>query len=102
MSKTTKELNKTIQSRQRSISGCEESAIIIDSILSMTKILKRTLNKVYPDNDDTKNFSVSLLAMVADLTSIKSELQDVASEAADDIHKCEELIKKEEGLTPEE
>ena len=102
MSKTTKELNKTIQSKQRSLSGCEESTIIIDSILSMSKILKRTLSKVYPDNNDTKSFSVALLAMVADLTSIRGELQDVASEAADDIRKCEELIKKEEDLTPEE
>ena len=97
MSKTTKELNKTIQSRQRTLRACEDSTIIIDSILSMAKLLKKNLSRVYPDNDDTKSFSVAMLAMVADLSSIRGELQDVASDAADDIHRCEELIEKEGG-----
>lgn len=94
MNKELKEANIEIQSKQRTMSGCEDSTIIIDSILSMTKLLKRSLNKVYPDNDDTKNFSVALLAMVADLTSIRAEIQEVASETADDLYALREKVEK--------
>lgn len=90
MNRELKEVNTKIQSKQRTMSGCEDSTIIIDSILSMTKLLKRSLNKVYPDNEDTKSFSVALLAMVADLTSIRAEIQEVASETADNLYALRE------------
>lgn len=101
MNRELKEANIKIQSKQRTMSGCEDSTIIIDSILSMTKLLKRSLNKVYPDNDDTKNFSVALLAMVADLASIRAEIQEVASETADDLYALREKVDelKEENET---
>lgn len=94
MNKELKEVNIKIQSKQRTMSGCEDSAVLIDTILSMTKILKRSLNKVYSDNDDTKEFSVALLAMVADLTSIKAEVQEVASETADEMRKLKERAEE--------
>lgn len=94
MNKELKEVNIKIQSKQRTMSGCEDSAVLIDTILSMTKILKRSLNKVYPDNDNTKEFSVALLAMVADLTSIKAEVQEVASETADEMRKLKERAEE--------
>lgn len=92
-----KQVNIKIQSKQRTMSGCEDSALLIDTILTMTKLLKRSLNKVYPDNNDTKSFSVALLAMVADLTSIKAEIQDVASETADELHRLEMKAKELKG-----
>lgn len=94
MNRELKEVNTKIQSKQRTMSGCEDSTIIIDSILSMTKLLKRSLNKVYPDNEDTKSFSVALLAMVADLTSIRAEIQEVASETADNLYALREKAEK--------
>lgn len=84
-----KQINIKISSKQRTMSGCEESTLLIDSMFSMMKLLKRTLSKVYPDNNDTKSFSVALLAMAADLSSIRAELQDVASETADEMYKLQ-------------
>lgn len=49
---------------------------------------------MYSDNDDTKEFSVALLAMVADLTSIKAEVQEVASETADEMRKLKERAEE--------
>lgn len=92
-----KQTNIKISSKQRTMSGCEDSTLLIDTILTMTKLLKRSLNKVYPDNNDTKSFSVSLLAMVADLTSIKAEIQDVASETADEMYELEMKAKELKG-----
>ena len=97
-----KHINIKISSKQRTMSGCEESTLLIDSMFSMMKLLKRTLNKVYPDNNDTKNFSVSLLAMAADLGSIRAELQDVASETADEMYKLQakaDALKEENETT---
>lgn len=93
MNRELKEVNIKISSKQRTMSGCEESTILIDSMFSMIKLLKRSLKKVYPDNNDSKNFSVSLLAMAADLSSIRAELQDVASETSDEMYKLNERAK---------
>lgn len=94
MSKETAKINKKISENEKIINACEDSVLNLDTILNSLKLLRKSARKVYPSNEATKELADTILAVVADVTSMKIEIEEVASDTADETNKLIRELKE--------
>lgn len=94
MSKETAKINKKISENEKIINACEDSVLNLDTILNSLKLLRKSARKVYPSNEATKELADTILAVVADVTSMKIEIEEVASDTADETNKLIKELKE--------
>lgn len=95
---TKKEINLKIDKNDKVLIACEDSLLNIGIILNSLKLLKKPLRKIYPSNEASKEFSETMLAITADITSIKSEVEDVASDTADETVELKRQLENLDGV----
>ena len=94
MSKETTRINKKISEDEKIVNACEDSVLNLSTILNSLKLLKKSIRKVYPENDMTKELAETILAVTADVTAMKIEIEEVASDTADEINKLIRELKE--------
>jgi len=94
MSKELKEMNKKIDDDTKVLVACEDSVLSINTILNSLKLLNKSARKVYGNNEASREFRETILAVTADITSMKIEIEEVASDTADEINKLIRELKE--------
>ena len=97
MSKTPSEkstINQKLGANDRVINACDDSVLLINNILNSIKLLKKSLRKVYPDVPSTKELNDTMIFIAGDIISIKKELEEVASDTADESNKLTMRLKE--------
>lgn len=94
MSKETAKINKKISEDEKIVNACEDSVLNLSTILNSLKLLRKSARKVYANNEATKELADTILAVVADVTSMKIEIEEVASDTADEINKLIRELKE--------
>lgn len=82
-----RELNLKIDDDTKVINRCEDAILNINTILNSLKLLKKATRKMYPDNEATDEFAEVILATTADIMAMKTEIEEVASDTADEMNK---------------
>ena len=88
-----REINLKIDKDNKILTACEDSSLNISIILNSLKLLKKSLRKIYPANESSKELSEAILVITSDIVSIKSEVEDVASDTADEIVKLKRQLE---------
>lgn len=94
MSKETARINKKISEDEKIVNACEDSVLNLSTILNSLKLLRKSARKVYPSNEMTKELAETILAVTADVTAMKVEIEEVASDTADEINKLIKELKE--------
>lgn len=94
MSKETARINKKISEDEKIVNACEDSVLNLSTILNSLKLLRKSARKVYPSNEMTKELAETILAVTADVTAMKIEIEEVASDTADEINKLIKELKE--------
>lgn len=93
--KEKKEINKRIAEEERYLAACQDSAALIASVQYTLPILKKSLRKMYPNNEDSKNLCLAVRTIMADLSSMKAEIETLASDTGDVLYRLEKSLEED-------
>lgn len=82
MSKNVK--NTTIRQLEKRYNACDEAVELLDILRASTRLLLKKVRRVYPQEHQDEELIGSVKTIEYDLIVIKSELQDLAMELAEE------------------
>lgn len=91
---TEKEINVKIDKNNKTINVCEDALLSISTIQNSLKLLRKSLRRLYPENESGAEFAHTLNMVTADIGSLKLEIEDVASDTADETEKLKKEINE--------
>lgn len=92
-----KEIAQKIDKNNKTLTACEDSLLNVSTILNSLKLLKRSVRKVY-DYNESAEIVRDIFVVTGDIESIKAELEDVASNAADETTTLKKQLEDLDGV----
>lgn len=79
-----KELGESITRNEKRFAACEDIVNLLESAIGILRVAKKRQSTVY-ESIANGEYRAEMLTILGDLTSMKKEYSDIASEIADDI-----------------